>query len=155
MSSAIKKESFMNDDDREGTKMLFTFEGLNTSVEGQIILEPMEILSWSFGALNGASKCFGDLKMTKYASSQSPHLFKHLSEHSIFRSATLVSSNKRQVMQIKLYDATVVQVSTGGSGGEGRLTENFVISYGKMEYLFEDKSGGKKTTTTSGRLTAK
>ena len=43
-------------------------------------------------------------------------------------------------------DCLISSISTGGSGGEDRLTENITINFGEFEYAYtpqkEDGSGG-------------
>jgi type VI secretion system secreted protein Hcp len=57
-----------------------------------------------------------------------------------------------EYLKIKLSDILISAVSTGGSGGEDRLTENVTLNFGKFEvtYTGQDKEGkgGAAITTT-------
>ena len=45
----------------------------------------------------------------------------------------------------------ISSISTGGSGGEDRMTENFSLNFGKVEYEYTPQSdvGGTGTATKS------
>jgi type VI secretion system secreted protein Hcp len=49
-----------------------------------------------------------------------------------------------EYMIIKFEDLLVASVSTGGSGGEDRLTENVTLNFAKVnvEYTQQDQKGG-------------
>jgi type VI secretion system secreted protein Hcp len=56
-----------------------------------------------------------------------------------------------EYIHITLNDVLVTSLSTGGSGGEDRLTENILLNFGKfkVEYTNQAETGGKGTTSTA------
>ena len=55
-----------------------------------------------------------------------------------------------EYLTINLTEVMVTSVSTGGSGGEDRLTENVTLNFSKVkvEYKEQLKSGGKGADTS-------
>lgn len=49
------------------------------------------------------------------------------------------------LQQFTFSDAFITSVSTGGSGGEDRLTENISIAFGSFQYKFTDWVGAQET----------
>jgi type VI secretion system secreted protein Hcp len=46
-----------------------------------------------------------------------------------------------EYMKLKLEDLLVTSVSTGGSGGEDRLTENISINFAKVHFTYTPQMG--------------
>jgi type VI secretion system secreted protein Hcp len=118
----------------------------------------IDILAWSWGAANsgsfhtggggGAGKAsFQDISFTKYLDKASPALFIALAKGSHIPAATLLvrkaGSGQQKYLEISLSDVLVTSISTGGSGGEDRLTENITLNFAqvKLEYFLQDKAG--------------
>ena len=118
----------------------------------------MDILAWSWGVSQsgtfhmgggggaGAAN-FQDVTVTKYIDKASHMLLTvcgtgdHISEAKL----TCRKAGKEQVkyVEITMKPVMVTSVSTGGSGGEERLTENVTLNFGavKFEYFKQDDKG--------------
>ena len=57
-----------------------------------------------------------------------------------------------EYVTIKLQEVLITSVSTGGSGGDDRLTENVSLNFAKVkvEYLPQEAKGGKGTMIPFG-----
>jgi type VI secretion system secreted protein Hcp len=135
-------------------------ESLDDRHKGEI-----DVLAWSFGASNssavgsaaggGAAKVHvQDLSVTKYVDRSSPTLMlacctgKHIPKATL----TLRKAGSRPVefLVLELTDVLVSSVSTGGSGGEDRLTENITLAFAKFKYSYiPQKADGSADTAVS------
>ena len=82
-----------------------------------------------------------DLSFTHYVDSATPKLMGFCCSGARLATAILTISKaagtEAMVYQkITLTDVIVSSVSTGGSGGEDRLTENVTLNFGKFEYEY-------------------
>ncbi len=133
-------------------------ESVNKGHEGEI-----DVLAWSWGASNsgtmhvstggGAGKAnVQDLSFTKYIDKASADLMKatisgkHIAE-GILTIKKAGGDAPVDYLVIQLNEILVSSVSTGGSGGEDRLTENVTLNFAKvkMEYKIQDKKGAAQT----------
>ena len=129
--------------------------------------DSIQVLSWSWGLSQSGSTHSGpgggsgkvnvqDLSFTKHVDTASPNLIKMCCNGKHFKSALLTvrkaGGAEVEYLKIKLSDILISAVSTGGSGGEDRLTENVTLNFGKFEvtYTGQDKEGkgGAAITTT-------
>jgi type VI secretion system secreted protein Hcp len=123
----------------------------------------IDVLTWSWGMSNmgaahhgggaGAGKVHvQDLSFTKYIDKSSPDLMlaccngKHFPEaHLIVRKA---GENPLEYLKIDLTEVLVTAVTTGGSGGEEKLTENVTLNFAKVKVNYEEQTekgtGGAK-----------
>ena len=116
------------------------------------------VLAWSWGASNagsfhsggggGAGKAnFQDISVTKYLDKASPALLTALAKGSHIPTATLLvrkaGEGQQKYLEITLTNVLVTSVSTGGSGGEDRLTENISLNFAevKFEYFLQNEKG--------------
>lgn len=125
--------------------------------------EEIDVLSWSWGASNtgsmhqpgaggGTGKAnFNDLSFTKYVDVSSPMLLKACSTGEHIKKAVLIvrkagGKDPLEYIKVTLEDCLISSVSTGGSGGEERLTENVTINFGKfkLEYNPQTATGTGK-----------
>jgi type VI secretion system secreted protein Hcp len=125
----------------------------------------IDILAWSWGMSNSGSAHTGggagagkvnvqDLSITKWVDTASPDLMLACCNGKHFDKADLVvrkAGGKDQPLEyikIHLEEIIITSVSTGGSGGEDRLTENVSLNFAKAtwEYTPQDAKGaaGKK-----------
>jgi type VI secretion system secreted protein Hcp len=102
------------------------------------------------GTGSGAGKAnFQDLSFTKYIDSASTPLMIALAKGSHIPTVTLLArkAGEGQIpyITIVLTDVIVTSVSTGGSGGEDRLTENITLNFGQVKYTYnpQTKAGAK------------
>lgn len=128
----------------------------------------IDVLAWSWGMSQsgyahvgggmGAGKVnVQDLSLTKYVDKSSPDLMlhccngKHIPECKMaIRKAG--GDNPLEYLVITMTDVIVTSVSTGGSGGEDRLTENVTLNFAKVqvEYKEQTPSGGVGATPRMG-----
>ena len=123
----------------------------------------IDVLSWSWGMSNGGSAHVGggagvgkvnvqDLGVTKYVDSSSPKLMKACCEGTHFDKATLAVRKAGgdapvEYVVITLTEVFITSVSTGGSGGDDRLTESVSLNFAKvsLDYVPQEAKGGKGT----------
>lgn len=127
----------------------------------------IDVLSWSWGAHqsgtthsgggSGAGKvAVGDLSFTKYVDSASHKLLLACCAGTHLKEATLVvrkaGDKPLEYIKLKLSDVIVTNISTGGSGGEDRLTENITLNFGKFEfeYVPQKADGSGEAAKTAG-----
>jgi type VI secretion system secreted protein Hcp len=131
-----------------------TGESVDASKSGEI-----DILAWSWGGSQsgdmhsggggGAGKAsFQDISITKYLDIASPILLEKMSTGEHFPGDSILTVRKAggsqlEYMILTLTDCMVTSYSTGGSGGEDRLTENVTFSFAKfkVKYTKQDESG--------------
>jgi type VI secretion system secreted protein Hcp len=88
-----------------------------------------------------------DLSITKFVDKATPVLWKFCCTGSHIKEAVLVvrkaGGTPLEYIKITMQDVLVTSVSTGGSGGEDRLTENLVLNFArfKLEYVPQKEDG--------------
>jgi type VI secretion system secreted protein Hcp len=121
----------------------------------------IDILAWSWGMSQsgsfhvggggGAGKAnFQDLSVTKYVDNSTPTLMQKLAtgDHVATGVLTIRKAGKvpLEYIKLKLTKIMVTSLSTGGSGGEDRLTENLTLNFAEFEVIYTpqkaDGSGG-------------
>ena len=129
--------------------------------------DEIDVLAWSWGVSNsgtthmggggGAGKCnVQDLSFTKYIDKSSPDLLLATCNGKHFSEANLVirkaGEDPLEYVKIKMTDVLITSVSTGGSGGEDRLTENVTLNFAKINFDYEEqaKEGGSAATPKMG-----
>jgi type VI secretion system secreted protein Hcp len=128
----------------------------------------IDVLAWSWGMSQAGS--FGgqsgggsgkvnvqDLSFTKYIDKSTPDLMLHCCNGKHIPDCTLVvrkagGDNPLEYLTIKMSDVLVSSVSTGGSGGEDRLTENVTLNFAKvnLDYKEQTAQGGVGATPKMG-----
>jgi type VI secretion system secreted protein Hcp len=120
--------------------------------------DEIDILAWSWGVSQsgtmhtggggGSGKAsFQDLSVTKWVDQSSPKLLSAVSTGKHIKEALLTvrkaGEKPLEYLKITLTDCLISSVSTGGSGGEDRLTENLTINFGevKFEYTVQKQDG--------------
>jgi len=101
----------------------------------------IDVLAWSHGASNGSSR-YGDsrrgnmqdLSMTKYSDNYSPLMTVmvmcgEVLPHALLRVCHKPENGTFKVIEMALKGVQVTSISTGGSGGEDRLTENLCLAF--------------------------
>lgn len=135
-------------------------------IEGQIQGESqdkthkgdIDVLAWSWGMSNsgtfhlggggGAGKAnFQDISVTKYVDAASPVLMLYCANGDHFDKARLVvrkaGKEPLEYIVIDMQSVLITSVSTGGSGGEDRLTENVSLNFAKVKVAYvEQKPDG-------------
>lgn len=122
----------------------------------------IDVLAWSWGMSNSGSAHVGggagagkvnvqDLSLTKYVDSASPKLMLACCKGTHYDEALLTvrkaGDKPVEYVKIKLTEVLVTSVSTGGSGGEDRLTENVTLNFAKvhLDYTPQDAKGAAGT----------
>ncbi|WP_295527059.1 type VI secretion system tube protein Hcp [uncultured Pseudacidovorax sp.] len=109
----------------------------------------IDVLAWSWGLSQSGTTHMGggggsgkvsvqDLSITKYVDASSPSLFKTCCNGTHHKDAQLIvrkAGGKGPVEYIKITmtEVLITAVSTGGSGGEDRLTENVTLNFAKVK----------------------
>ena len=119
----------------------------------------IDVLAWSWGMSNSGSTHAGsgsgagkanvqDLSFTKYIDKSTPDLMLAACNGKHFDKAVLVvrkaGETPLEYLTITMSEVLITSVSTGGSGGEDRLTENVTLNFGKVkvDYVEQTKTGG-------------
>ena len=117
-----------------------------------------DVLAWSWGMSQsgtmhvggggGAGKAnFQDLGLTKWVDKGSVTLMQHCSKGTHIESANLIvrkaGDKPLEYIKLDMKELIVTSVSTGGSGGEDRLTENVSLNFRewKITYTPQDDKG--------------
>jgi type VI secretion system secreted protein Hcp len=111
----------------------------------------IDVLAWSWGMSQsgsthmggggGAGKAnFQDLSFTKYVDKASNALMTALAKGSHIDKVTLLvrkaGEGQQKYIEIDMETVIVTSVSTGGSGGEDRLTENVTLNFAKVKFAY-------------------
>jgi type VI secretion system secreted protein Hcp len=117
--------------------------------------DDIDVLAWSWGMSNSGSAHVGggagagkvnvqDLSFTKYLDKSSPDLQLACCNGKHFDSATLVvrkaGENPLEYLKITMNEVMITSVSTGGSGGEDRLTENVTLNFAKVKVDYKEQT---------------
>lgn len=121
----------------------------------------IDVLAWSWGMSQsgsfhvggggGAGKAnFQDISITKWIDLSSNKLMLYCANGDHFKEAKLVirKAGKKplEYLTISMKKVMVTSVSTGGSGGEDKLTENVSLNFASVELVYKeqkpDGSGG-------------
>lgn len=107
----------------------------------------IDVLAWSWGMSQSGTTHLGtgggagkvsvqDLSFTKYVDKGSPLLMLSCANGKHIPNAMLVvrkaGETPLEYLKIKLSTVLVTSVSTGGSGGEDRLTENVTLNFAEV-----------------------
>jgi type VI secretion system secreted protein Hcp len=118
----------------------------------------IDVLAWSWGMSNSGSAHHGggigsgkvnvqDLSFTKYIDKSSPDLMLACCNGKHYDSALLTvrkaGEKPLEYLKITMTELMVTSVSTGGSGGEDKLTENVTLNFAsvKVDYIEQKKDG--------------
>lgn len=120
--------------------------------------EAIDVLAWSWGMSNSGSAHVGggagagkvhvqDISCTKYIDASSNALMLACCNGKHFAKALLTCRKAGETpveyLKITMEEVLISSVSTGGSGGEDRLTENLSLNFAKVkfEYTPQDEKG--------------
>lgn len=145
--------------------MFMEIKGIEGESEDKTHKGKIDVLAWSWGMSNSGTTHVGggggsgkvnvqDLSFTKYIDSSTNALVKACCDGSHHDTAKLIvrkAGGKEPIeyLVIDFKEVMVVGVSTGGSGGEDRLTENVTMNFAefKLKYQPQDEKGAKKGGT--------
>lgn len=130
-------------------------ESKDAGHKGQI-----DVLAWSWGMSQSGTFHIGggggagkvnvqDISLTKWLDKASPNLMLFCSNGAHIDDATLyvrkAGKTPLEYVVIEMKKCMITSVSTGGSGGEDRLTENITINFAHVELKYQPQKddGGK------------
>jgi type VI secretion system secreted protein Hcp len=135
------------------------------SIEGEsfdkVHKKEIDVLAWSWGMSQSGTTHVGggggsgkvhvnDLSFTKYVESASNALILGCCNGEHYDEALLTvrkaGKDPLEYIKITMKQVIIASVSTGGSGGEDRLTENVTLNFAefKFEYQPQSEKGGKE-----------
>ena len=110
---------------------------------------PFEVLAWSWGVSNSGTTHVGggagagkanvqDVSLTKYLDENSPRLLKALvtGQHLAGATLTWIGAKGAPAVTLDIDEVLITSISTGGSGGEARLTENLSLNFARFTYSY-------------------
>jgi len=119
--------------------------------------EEIDVLSWGWGMTQSGSAQVGggggsgkvnvhDMSFTKYIDKSSPDLLLACASGKHYPDAKLTvrkaGENPLEYLIIVMQDVIVAGVTTGGSGGEDRLTENVRLNFAKVKVDYTEQTQG-------------
>jgi len=141
--------------------MFLKIEGLEGESVDSVHAGAIDVLAWSWGMTQSGTMHLGagggsgkvsvqDISVTKYMDSASSDLVRKCCKGDHFEEAVLTvrkaGSDPLEYYVITMKSILVTAVSTGGSGGEDRLTENVTLNFKEFEVVYTpqaaDGSGG-------------
>jgi type VI secretion system secreted protein Hcp len=120
-------------------------------IGGESIVEghagEIDILAWSWGE-SRTPDCIAvqDLSFTHFIDKASPRLIENVpTGQPLIPNAKLTvrkaGANPMEYIVINMSNVTVSSVSTGGSGGEDRLTENVTLKFAALKFTYTTPTG--------------
>ncbi|MBR9985433.1 MAG: type VI secretion system tube protein Hcp [Desulfosarcina sp.] len=111
----------------------------------------IDVLAWSWGVSQSGSMHVGggggagkaniqDVSVTKYVDKASTNLLRKCCNGAHLKKAIMTvrksGENPVDYVVIQMEPIMVTSVSTGGSGGEDRLTENITLNFAKVKFSY-------------------
>ncbi len=140
--------------------MFLKLDGIKGESRDDKHKDEIDVLAWSWGMSQTGSMAQGggggtgkvnvqDLSVTKFIDKSSPTLMLKCAQGEHIKKGTLVvrkaGGNPLEYVKIELDDIVIASVSTGGSGGEERLTENVSLNFAKVKVTYTpQKDDGSK-----------
>ncbi len=143
-------------------------------IEGESVdakhAKDIDILAWSWGASQSGTTHVGtgggagkvnvqDLSLTKYVDAASHALLLACCNGKHYDKAVLVvrkaGEDPLEYIKVTMEDLIITSISTGGSGGEDRLTENVTLNFAKVKFEYDPqttKGGGKGVKTAAWNI---
>jgi type VI secretion system secreted protein Hcp len=130
----------------------------------------IDVLAWSWGASQSGTTHTGtgggagkvnvqDLSFTKYVDASSHALLLACCNGKHYAKAVLVvrkaGEDPLEYIKVTMEDLIVSSVSTGGSGGEDRITENVTLNFAKVKFEYDPqtkKGGGEGVKTAAWNI---
>jgi len=115
----------------------------------------MDVLAWSWGVSNSGSAHMGggmgagkanvqDISFTKWIDKSTPDLMLAACNGKHFPEAKLVvrkaGETPLEYLIITMKDVLITSISTGGSGGEDRLTENVTLNFASVQVEYTEQT---------------
>jgi type VI secretion system secreted protein Hcp len=135
--------------------MFIKIGSLKAESQDKEFSEWIDVLSWSLGGsqsgtanqgggMGGGKVSFQDFSFTKYTDIVSPKLWGKMCTGEHYETAEFkarkAGSKPYVYIEIKMEDVLVSSVSTGGSGGEDRTTENVTLNFKKYKIKYNQQA---------------
>ncbi len=130
--------------------MFLRLDGIKGESQDKDHKGEIDVLAWSWGESSGSAQtgrgtlpkvCIQDLSFTKYIDAASPDLIRNSMLGQVIPTAVLVvrkaGENPVEYVQLTMKNVKVTSYSTGGSGGEDRLTENTTLHFESMQFQYQ------------------
>lgn len=129
--------------------MFIKLDGIKGEAQDAKHKDEIDVLAWSWGLSQSGTMHMGggggggkvnvqDLSFTKYIDKSTPILMQFCSDGTQFAKAVLTvrkaGKTPLEYVVMTMENVIVTAISTGGSGGEDRLTENVVLNFGIVNY---------------------
>lgn len=141
--------------------MFLKLKGIDGEARDSKRAKQIDILAWSWGMSQSGTTHTGsgggagkvsvqDISCTKWIDKSSPILMQYCAKGTHIDDGQLVvrkaGDKPLEYVVIELEDIIITSVSTGGSGGEDRLTENVSLNFAKfkVKYQEQDDKGAAK-----------
>jgi len=152
--------------------MFIKIDGVDGEAKDKTHKKEIDILAWSWGMSNSGNAQQGggagagkvnvqDLSFTKYVDSSTSALMlaccggTHYDEVNL--TVRKAGGTPVEYIKIKLTEVLITSISTGGSGGEDRLTENITLNFAKFNFTYtpqDDKGAAGTAIKASWDITA-
>lgn len=134
--------------------MFIKIEGIKGESRDHKHAGEIDVLAWSWGMSNSGSAHQGggagagkvnvqDLSITKYIDKSTTALMLYTSNGKHVPSALLTvrkaGEKPLEYLKITMTDVLISSLSTGGSGGEDRLTENVTLNFAKVKVEYQSQ----------------
>ena len=127
--------------------------------------EEIDVLAWSWGMSNSGSAHVGggagagkvnvqDLSFTKWMDKATPDLMLACCNGKHYPTVTLTvrkaGEKPLEYLIVTLSECIITSVSTGGSGGEDRLTENVTLNFARVKVDYKEQTPTGDVGATPG-----
>lgn len=131
--------------------MFIKIDGIKGESQDDSHGEEIDVLAWSWGMSQSGSTHTGggggagkvsiqDISFTKWVDKSSPNLMLACSNGKHFKKALLTvrkaGENPVEYIKITMENVLVSSVSSGGSQGEEKLTENVTLNFSKVKHEY-------------------
>ena len=133
--------------------MFLKIEGVKGEAQDDKHKDSIDVLAWSWGMSQSGTMHMGggggagkvnvqDLSVTKYIDRSSTVLGLFCAGGKQLKTATLTvrkagGDKPLEYFIITMHDVIITSLSTGGSGGEDRLTENLALNFAKFSVKYQ------------------
>jgi type VI secretion system secreted protein Hcp len=130
--------------------MFLKVDGVQGESTDKLHKGEIDVLAWSWGESSGTvtvkkttvpTTCIQDLSLTKYIDSSTPALIMNSVLGQVVPKAVLVvrraGDTQLESLRLTMNNVSVSSFSTGGSGGESRLTENVTLHFDSMQGQYQ------------------
>ena len=142
--------------------MFIKIDGVDGESKDSKHTKEIDVLAWSWGMSNSGSAHMGggagsgkvnvqDLSFTKWVDSATPKLMLACCDGTHYDTVNLTvrkaGGSPVEFIKIKLEEVIISSISTGGSGGEDKLTENVVLNFAKFKFDYTPQDDKGKAGT--------